>query len=452
MRLPLLLIILFLCCSPLYAANTLHELALADGEGTVLLIRADSPLTFSSYWLSQPTRLVIEFAQTRHGRDLHMPATNGRLITKMLLESPPELAGGTRLTLILAARLDAQFATDGNSVRLTLRPFGGQPAPQDAYARAAAREAELKRLALAEEATKLEAEHRRAEEAERRRQVEEKAHLEAARLEEARRVAEEAKARDVAEAEKARVAAIEAARSEELRRAAEEAKAQEAAQAEAARRRQEDQVRAEAAALAANQRAEAEKARLAAEAAEKAKAEAAAKLAEAERTRVEEARRIAAAENAKAEAAAREAAHRAEEEKARLASEAERQARESERVRSLHVTKLSNLATLQRLGFQGQSARCLVWAEFSQPVDVASEWPDEHTLLVTFSPARIANRINTYPLDTKAFGSLVTYIQPDFDPAEKRVTFRLRLTGRTPLAVQKNGGRIELRLGAWDEP
>ncbi len=280
---------------------------------------------------------------------------------------------------------------------------------------------------------KEEEERKQREEAERKRLLAERERLlaEKARQEEEKRQREEAERKRL-ETERERLL-VEKARQEEEKKQREEAERKrleaerERLLEEKARQEEERKQREEAERkrlLAERERLLAEKARQEEERKQREEAEHKRLLAERERLLAEKAR---------------------QEEERKQREEAENAGKETP---VLPVRKLSPdtqpPARLNVFGFRSEYPAGRVEIQFERPVEVASEWLNEKEIRFVFRPARITNKINLLPLNTAAFGTVVTAIRPDFSKAAGEVYFRVELRRKAAFKVERNGATVNL--------
>lgn len=201
-----------------------------DGDDVSVAIRTDAPANFTSFKLSNPPRIVVDFPETQASAS-HAARDAGPIASWRLDALGRPDAPLARLVVELRTDHDYLLASDGALVRLTLQEATSRPI--------AAIDGDAARAPVAVAST---------------RQAYEKAKEKARAEEQARREAEEAQAQREAEAQARREAEAQARREAEAQ-ARREAEKKALREAEAqARREAESRARREAEAKAARER------------------------------------------------------------------------------------------------------------------------------------------------------------------------------------------------------
>ena len=380
--------------------NRLSAIMTQTTEKSVsITISGNSSPVFSSYMLSHPDRLILDFPRCTVERGLAVPQASSDLVGEISLASSSEDQDAIHLVIRLAQSVDFNIVRRGNSIVVRIKNLPGSNGSLDINGETMLAQNEAKSLEKEreEKQKQLEAERRIQEEMERKK------------AEELRLKHEEEKK------EKQRAEELRLKHEEEERRKAEELRLERARQE--AKKAEEERLRRE------------EAKRLKLEEKERQKRE------QLERLRQEENARI----KAKEEQLLREAAIRK--------AEQERIEREREKRTHLPVKKLkpaSGPAILKRVGFKKEGLSARINADFSQEVEVSFEWLDDKTVLFRFQNAKIINRVDTLPLHTGAFGTPVQLIRPDWSPGTGEVLIRVELTGKISFKIMRYEKRIEI--------
>ncbi len=454
--------------------NRIESLLLQwNSSSAVLHIQANYKPVLSSYLLSNPERLVLDFPNSELKPGVQSPPGGNALISHIELDEQAASENTVRVVLYLQAPVDYSISHEKNTLTLILQPMPGSvpvamvtPSPSKAQM-----DAEKKRLE--EERRKQQKAERLRQEEERRKQQE----AERLRLEEERRKQQEAE-RLRLEEERRKQQEAERLRLEEERRKQQEA---ERLRLEEERRKQQE---AERLRLEEERRKQQEAERLRLE-------QERLKQQEAERLRLEEERREQAAERARLEEEQRRKQEaerlrlqqqqqreqaereRLEQQRLRQQQEERRQQEEEARQKALERERLERLraktdtrevvpslptkkltpissgpATVRRIGFHPEVEYIRVNIMFDKPTDFGYEWQSPTLLLVHFSPARVTNKVNLLPLYTRAFGTAVSAIRPDWDSRKQIVTLRIELNRECSVRIQREQNDVDILLGA----
>ena len=417
-----------------------------DGLVTITITASKEPI-FTSYLLSGPERLVIDFPRTCLEPELEAPPGRNDLVRRIVLETPRELERTVRLVIYLTQAVDFTIARQSRMLVLKLEQLpGGVPV---AWRREAAGRAE-RQGGEGLEIERLEKERRRQEEAERKRLEEERLRQEGSerqRLEKESRQQEESERKRLEE-ERLRQEESERQRLEEERLRQEES---ERKRLEEERRREEEAERRRL--EEERRRQEMERKRLEEEREQEELEEQKRQREEAIRRAEEERRRREGARRREEEQRRRMEEIRRREERERLEREerqaaARRSQAEAERRKRLPLKKLRarplKPARLKVVGFHAEGSNPRISVDFDSEVEVRHEWLGDRMLRFTFYPARITNKVNTLPLQTSVFGTPIQLIRPDWSPREKTVHLRVELSRKVPFMVHKSANRIDL--------
>lgn len=472
------LILWVLLGSPLRAGaepRRLVSVSVREGGGTHWLsITADRPPNFTSFKLSHPTRVVVDFPETTAVAGREVGPDQGIIAgwTVQSLGSANQVVA--RLTVELRKDADYTLTSSGNAVELRLISLMARPlvalenehvpsaraepaAPHEAVVSAPAlvtvttpstspsgvtaplvteaptpaptairppepTPAEMARLA--KEARLAAAADKQRAEAEARTRA-----LNAAKAKRAEQLAQAAaKKAQAAEAKRRQLAAIASAAAARREKAAEAKRAQVAAvRAKAERLAALKQEKLDRAVALKRDRALALKAQHE-KSVEAAQAKAAAS--EAERARLSEARR---AEASAAEEAAEEA---------RVARMAEAKAQKEKPVEAGRV------ATFGQMGFRKVSSQAEVILHTSAPVAYSMREAPDGKLTLTLEHTRILVANNKLALDTSYFGTAVARVVPHDNARESRVEVEFDLSSPAPYEIKADGSSLTVLFSA----
>ncbi len=469
--LPYLLIALLISISSLWAADPeLPQIsaltAIQDGPRIQVRILASQRPVFSSYQLSDPERLVIDFPQMQLAPQVGPPPLRSVLIDRLSLEAPTDFDNLVRLVIWLRAPADYRMEQQNGSLVIILEPLPGSPllalnAPQTsqktgqsetpttvaATLQAEREDAERKRLE-AERRQREIAEQKRLEAERRQREIAEQKRLEAERrqreIAEQKRLEAERRQREIAEQKRLEAERRQREIAEQKRLEAERRQREIAEQ----KRLEEERRQRE---IAEQKRLEEERRQR--EIAEQKRLEEERRLREiAQQKRLEEERRQ--REEAKKKRLEEERQKRENAQRERMQAEVER-AKKAERNRqnelakrkNLKVTKLhpaSGPATLRFVGFHPQNGGARVSVTFNRTANMTTQWVDTHTARFIFAPARVVNRMNLLPLQTAAFNTPVESVQPDWNPLDQTVSLTVHLSSQAQFSVQRHDFRIDI--------